>query len=273
MKTTLKIFLLLGLVTIIFTNCEKSEETAPPEIPPYRSMAVDFESFSIDQPTQKSTGLNYGLSALNIGVWSTMVTVTLAVPTAAFYASFDNEPEYLGDGMWQWDYEVSGFATTYSARLTGELSRDSVDWKMYIASEGINAHPEFMWFEGTSANSGAGGTWLLYQSYAHQVPLLKMNWTRENDLVNMVKYEYVRELTMEGETDTGYGTYLIYGKQEPPYDSYFTSHSYNHNQGIFHDVFIEWSSTEYNGHVKSEQFFNDAEWHCWNGSGLDTECE
>lgn len=272
MKNAVKFLLIVGVVSIFFTNCEKSEDT-PPELPPYETMAIDFESFTIDQPAKKSTGLNYGLSAINIGIWSTLVSVTLAVPTAAFYASFENEPEYLGDGTWQWSYEVSGFATTYFARLTGKVRRDSVDWKMHIASEGINAHPEFTWFEGTSAISGEGGSWLLYQSYAHQVPLLKMNWTRENDQVNWVKYEYVRALTPDGGMDTGYGTYLIYGKQDPPYDSYFTSHSYSKEHAVFHDIFIEWSSTEYYGHVKSELIFNDAEWHCWNGSGIDTVCE
>ena len=41
----------------------------------------------------------------------------------------------------------------------------------------------------------------------------------------------------------------------------------------FNDSSIEWSSKTYNGHVKAEYFFHDANWHCWDSEGDDMVCK
>ena len=48
------------------------------------------------------------------------------------------------------------FGATYTARLTGEIRTDDIQWEMYITRTGINAYAEFKWYEGTSDLDGNG---------------------------------------------------------------------------------------------------------------------
>ena len=40
----------------------------------------------------------------------------------------------------------------------------------------------------------------------------------------------------------------------------------------FKDVYIEWSTTNHNGHIKALHYYQDSNWHCWDGTGADVTC-
>ena len=68
-------------------------------------------------------------------------------------------------------------------------------------------------------------------------------------------------------------SYLQYGLQEGDYDAYFDAHAYDENLEDFVDVRIEWNRMDYFGRVRAAQYFQDEDWHCWDGMGEDVICE
>lgn len=274
-------FLLVLLLAIpIFHGCEETEdEGKAPEIPPYETMAVDFEGFlDINSDATKSADLtdtyvNFGSAAIVVAVWNVYLGVALVVPVAAFYKSFTEEPVFLGDAKWQWTYTVTSLGGEYTARMTGEIRANDIKWEMYVAKAGVGKFDEFLWYEGTSALDGTNGQWILYHSAKQPEKMLQIDWEKSTEKIGKVKYTYIMEKTALGTDDPAKGGYLEYGLQEKDLDAYYNIHAYNKNLEEFKDIEIEWSTAAYNGHIKAAHVFGSEDWQCWDSEGKDTSCE
>lgn len=279
------IILLTGIFIFpVFTSCEKDEEMGtPPALPPYESMAIDFSDFTNTSKAASDfkmmysdmnliSNANYGWAGLTVFFWNITLGSVIAVPVASFYAAFNSTPVFIGNATWEWTYNVGGFASTYTARLNGQIRTDDVKWEMYITKNGIGGYDEFKWFEGTSDLDGNGGQWILYHSYNFQDPVLQIDWEKASNEIGMVKYTYVRGTNDLGETETFNGSYLEYGLQDGNYNAYYNVHAYAELSSNFVDTYIEWSTTEYYGHIKAEHIFQDSVWHCWDTDGNDIDC-
>ena len=271
-KTTTKILIFLILGIGLF-SCDKTEtlKTAP-ELPPLESMVFDFSKFNLYKSAEISN-VNWIYSATTVSFWGTILATTLAVPVAAFHSAVGHQPAKINDSAWQWQYDVDGFTSTYTARLVGKLESGHIKWEMYISKTGINSFDEFLWFEGTSEPDGNSGQWILYFSPEYKDKLLQIDWVKEGENIGQVKYTYIREKDGQNNDDNYFGSTLTYGRQDSELDIYVDVHIYSIQETDFVDSNIEWSSSEYNGHVKAVHFFDNSEWHCWDSSGNDIECE
>jgi len=282
MKNSKSLWLMMVLLAIFATSCEKTEDTNSidaVELPPMETLALDLDDFMSD-PSESAktsltskTGNNWIYPRVVVGFWNTALFTTLAVPVASFRTAFAHKPVAIADNKWQWTYTVDGFSGQYTSRLTGELRSDQVIWEMYITRTGVESFEEFLWFSGTSARDGSNGGWTLYQSADRPNRMLEIDWERENDEVGRVRYTWVRELNDNDETDRFRNSYLEYGRQDADYNVYYNIHAFDENIEDFVDVNIEWHSTNYNGRVRSMTYFEDDAWHCWNSMGEDALCE
>ncbi len=273
MKTTAFQFLIILILGTGLFSCDKKETSStPPELPPAESMVIDFGQLATTKAAE-ATKINWIYSAATVGFWSTIVGTTLAVPVAAFSSAFNHQPAQVDDLTWQWQYNVDGFTSTYTARLVGKLETNQIKWEMYITKTGINPFDEFLWFEGTSNLDGNNGQWILYHSAEFPDKLLQIDWQKDGENVGQIMYTYVREKNDQNVTDVYNGSTLTYGLQESELDAYVTVHMYSLEETDFTDTYIEWSRTNYNGHVKAEHFFKDTNWHCWDSQGGDVDCE
>lgn len=282
-----KVYGISTIIALFFTiSCEKSDETIDAAnslaLPLYESMAIDFSDFTDDSNSGKSTALAYNDKAPNgnwffsrivVGVWNVALFNTLAVPVASFKTAFAHSPQDLGDNIWQWTYQVDGFTSEYTARLTGEVTGEEVLWKMYITKIGIGAFEEFLWFSGSSAMDGNSGFWILNQSPENPVAMLRIDWERTNDEIGNIRYTWVRELDEQENDDMFKDSYLEYGLQDGDFDAYFNAYAYDSNRQDFSDVRIEWNRETFMGRVRAFDYFEDEEWHCWDGNGDDVPCE
>ncbi|MDY7394134.1 hypothetical protein UMM65_02695 [Aureibaculum sp. 2210JD6-5] len=279
MKVKISI-LIFSVALLLFTSCDStSENTDAPNLPPEGSMVMDFEDFNntktksiADFNTKQADIGNWFYSAAVVGVWNTALFTTLAVPVASFRSAFAHQAVYLGNAKWQWSYTVDGFASQYSARLTGELTGNEVHWEMYVAKSGIGAFDEFMWFSGISNTDGKSGYWLLNHSAAFPENMLRIDWKVENDEIGNIKYTYVRDLNDQRNDDKFKGSYIVYGLQTGDYDAFYDVHAYDNDKSTFVDVDIEWNRTNNNGRVMASYYFGDDDWHCWNSKGEDEDC-
>jgi len=283
----LRVYGMFLLFALVFTaSCENSDDVPAGDnnlaLPLYESMVIDFSDFTDDSNSGKSTALVYDNKAPNgnwffsrivVGVWNSALFNTLAVPVAAFKSAFSNTPEDLGDNKWQWTYSVDGFTSEYTARLTGKVTGEEVLWEMYITKIGIGAFEEFLWFSGSSAMDGNSGYWLLNESAEKPEALLKIDWERSNDEIGNIRYTWVRELDEQENDDMFKDSYLEYGLQDGDFNAYFEAYAYDSNKQDFSDVRIEWSRITFVGRVRSFDYFEDEEWHCWDSNGDDIQCQ
>lgn len=283
MKTMSKLSVaLLALVMVFSVSCEKtndtvqSDETA--ELPPFETMAVDFSDFLDNSSSNKAAlnankpGTNWLYPRIVVGFWNTALFTTLAVPVASFKGAFAHEAEVIADNKWQWAYSVDGFASAYTARLTGELTNGVVVWEMYVTKAGVGAFDEFLWFTGESATDGSNGYWVLNQSAERPNAMLRIDWERADDEIGNIRYTWVRDLKDDDTADTFKDSYLEYGLQEGDYNVFYNVHAYDENLEAFSDVNIEWSRTNFNGRVRASAYFEDDAWHCWDSAGDDVDC-
>lgn len=225
MKTKLLAMLSFIFFFVLITGCEKDDETAP-VIPPLETMVIDFSEFTDSKSDINSKSYNnYGYSAITVGVWNLILSVTLVTPVTVFQHSFTKTPTYLGDRKWEWTYNITELAANYAVRLTGEIRTNDVKWEMYVTKTGVGAFSEFKWFEGTSNLDDNGGQWILYHSPQFQDPLLQIDWEKQNTEIGNIKYTYVRELNDNNQPDTFKDSYLEYGLQTGSYNAYFTVHA------------------------------------------------
>lgn len=262
------------LSSMLFFSCEEGNDTgrAAPIIPPVETMVIDFTQITDDSKSATTAKTNWIYSATSVGIWNLMISTTLAIPVASFKAAFGQEPTQINDLTWQWEYSFDGFTSQYAARLLGKIQPNQIEWKMYISKTGTGSFEEFLWFEGTSVVGAKNGQWILYHSPEFPDRTVQIDWKKETDEVGEIKYTYVRELDDQGQTDKFNGSTVTYGLQNNEFDIYVNVHSYNAEASNFTDTFIEWSRTNFNGHVKAEHFFEDNNWHCWDSQGADIDC-
>lgn len=275
--------ILFTIMTVCLISCEKSDDTDSEsqalELPPFETMAYDFDSFTTDPASGKAisskTGPNgnWVFSRLVVGFWNSALFSTLAVPVASFEAAFAHDPEVIGDLKWQWSYSVDGFTSEYTARLTGEIVGEEVVWEMYVTKTGIDPFEEFLWFTGVSDLEGNSGNWLLNESPERPDPMLRIDWERSGEELGSIRYTWVRELDANENDDLFMDSYLEYGLQEGDYDAYFDARAYDEEIQGFAEIRIEWSRMSYFGRVMAPQYFEDEEWHCWDNMGDDVLCE
>jgi hypothetical protein len=265
MKKLLSLSLLL---LIIFAGCKK-DPGDPPLLPPAESMTIDFSNFSSSKSagTQDLKGTensNWGFAALTAGIWNLMLGTTLAVPVWSFAVTVNENPVYIDNKTWEWKHTASLVGVNYTARLTGQLLENDVQWKMYLSREG--GFSDFLWFEGTSAYNAASGQWILYQSPEAPVALLQIDWEKTGQDIGKIKYTFIKD------NDDFEGSYIEYRRTTATtYNAFYTIHYWNGTK--FSDVLVEWNIAGHNGRVQSIDYLGDNLWHCWDGNLTNTQCE
>lgn len=246
----------------------------PPEIPPVSTFVMDFGEFadsgsapklidgSIDPVVaQMIPGGYWTWSALKVGAWNVIITVGLAVPVAAFVASFNHDPQAQEDGSWAWTYDVPLGGKTYTARLTAAAIQNGIEWNMYVSQEG--GYTDFNWFSGQSNLVGTAGTWTLNKNPDDPTPLLKIEWTRDTEgTTGDIQYTNIES----GANDEG--SYIAYAKASGLFDASFELLN-NAGDNL---TTIEWSTTGHDGRIKDPAHFGDENWHCWDGNLQNADC-
>jgi hypothetical protein len=264
MKSILIKILALVIVTFtLFTSCEETNQNDYPELPPMESFVMDFSDFSggTKSTSQDTVSfINYKYAEGTVWFWSFITAVTTYIPTFAFVESFNHEPTQISDFMWEWSYTVRTENNEYyTARLTGEILTDSLDWNMYL-SKGDDFQ-DFHWYYGKSSISNTGGWWILNESPEVPEQVLRMYWSRTSTEEGTLRYTYVKP----GDKDNG--NYIEY--REAKENDKFLNAAFDVVDLDEEQVNIEWNQRTKEGRVKKagEDF-----WSCWDENKYDTSC-
>jgi hypothetical protein len=267
MKNLLLLTLLLAMVPL--AGCKKKDKGTPPVLPPAESMLIDFSNFTL--PTKSADfaeikGTNkyaWNFAATVAGTWQSIIKTTLFIPVSAFKLAADQTPKNVSGNMWEWKYISTFLNAEYTARLTGQSTDAGIEWKLYISK--TDGFTDFLWLEGMTQQDGNSGTWTLYHSNETPVQFLQIDWEKTGSDIGYIKYTYLKN-------DTQKNAFIEYGLTENPLNAYYTVHYYNGAK--WSDVDIEWSTSLYNGRVKSIDYLTaDNNWHCWDSNKIDVVCQ
>jgi hypothetical protein len=281
MKKIMSITLVVVLIAGLFWGCEKKETPSAPALPPVATMSIDFSNFTATKSASSNADVkdiavadksNWIVAATIAGIWNTILAVNLAVPVESFKLAVNTSPVYLDNNKWEWNYNFNVIGATYKARLTGQTGSGDVKWEMYISKEGIGAFPELLWFEGTSKPDGTGGQWILNHSQQFPEPVLQIDWENSGSGISNIKYTYIRDKKDDRSADLFKTSFIEYGLTSSTLNAFYNVHQNTGVQNVFNDVFIEWSTTNHNGHIKANFHFKDDLWHCWNEMGDNVIC-
>jgi len=267
---TYLLIIMMTLIIIASSSCTKDENEADlkpaPDLPPQSSMLMIFADFTdIDTTAYKSinTYQHWGWSALNVTVWNAVVTITLAVPVAAFYESFNHEGVYdPGTDKWVWSYNFYAGGVIHQASLHGSLVSDGVHWEMYISKN--NAYNDFLWYHGTTNLANTTAEWHFNEKPVNPNEVLLIEY-QKNTQTNIEEIKY----TNVNSTSPGNGGYIQYGiNTSLDFDAFYNIYYIEEDNMIN----IEWSRTMKDGRVRDEFHFGDFDWRCWETDLQDIIC-
>jgi len=241
----------------------------PPDIPPMGTFVIDFGDFqgggggaNSARVAQSIPGGDWLFAAANVGIWNTILTITLAVPVAAFVESFNHEPTLQNDGSWAWSYDVLVGVMLYSARLEGRITGANVEWKMFLSKSG--EFTDVLWFTGESNLVTTSGNWILNRDPDNLEPFIRIDWTVDaDDEIGDVRYTNIVPDSQDN------GAFIFAGSTtDAEFDVFYEIFNANANN----TTFIEWNRDSKAGRVMDEGQYSDTEWHCWDEMLQNTEC-
>jgi len=264
-KTLIHLFAALGLAVVTVSGC--GEASGAPTIPPEDTFVIPFEAFTSNETNglvALGTGnqSNWNYAAGTVLFWAAVLVTKLAVPIAAFRASFHSTPVQQDDGSWLWSYSVNVGGSLYTAKLHAQFIPDGVHWEMKISKAG--EYEDFLWYYGDCDLPATEGFWILKEDPTAPHDLLRIDWSRNISAgTHAVKYtNIVPDGPLNGSyIDTQY-------TRGVPYDNIWDLYSKTEDN----HTYIEWSSTTKEGRVKSYKHFGDDEWHCWDSDRMNVAC-
>ena len=267
----------LVLISLLLSQIACTEEETPvnqgnvPTLPPQSSMVIDFNEFPDTstitpllkfEPSDTILRGNWGWAAIQVGVWSTLLKITLAVPVAAFAESFNHQPVQQPDGSWLWTYTLTISGIDHTAKLYGQSDPNGISWRMLLTKSGF--YTDFEWFTGFSNVPATEGNWTLNHNPNNPNPLIFIEWTRNVD-ENTAEVKYTNIVPNAPEN----GSYIYYGKtNDLTYNRFFDIFGKAENRLIN----VEWNYEQYFGRVKDPLHFGNENWYCWDENLLDIQC-
>lgn len=285
---TLMHLLLVLTILVLIPGC--GDTSGAPTIPPIETFLIPFDAFTgnanstsifVNESQMQTTLLsltdseqlalplaissnksNWNHAALNVGFWSAVVVVGLAVPVGAFQASFRNIPLQQPDGSWIWSYSVLVRGSVHSAELHGQFIPEGVHWDMRISKE--DEYQDFLWYYGESNLPATEGFWILKQNPDEPNDLLEIDWSRNISAgTNSIRYT---NIVPDGPENGGY--IAVQYTDDIPYDYIWDIY----NKGQDNHTYIEFSSSSGEGRVKDFNRFGDDDWHCWDSDRMNVAC-
>jgi hypothetical protein len=264
-RTLAHLLLVLAVTVLPIAGC--SGVSGAPTIPPVDTFVIPFEDFMssgtgglVAFETGNQSNWNY--AAGTVVIWGAILITTLAVPVAAFRASFHQTPLQQPDGSWIWSYSVNIGGSIYTAELHAQFITEGVHWAMNISKAG--EYEDFLWYYGECDLPATEGFWILKKSPTNTTDLVRIDWSRNISAgTHTVKFTNIVPGAPEngGYIDTQYTKGVPYDHLWDLYNKVTNNHTY-----------IDWSSSTGAGRVKNLNYFSDEDWHCWDSDRINVAC-
>lgn len=248
--------MLLILMVSVSISCSDSNDVAgdPPVIPESSTMDIDISDFQVQR---KNTSAQTDSASFRARFTASVLGGVLQVnriPALILEAAKNSEPEYMGDGEWQWTYDppqVGG-----SAQLVANTGREEVTWSLYLTYDQQETDP-FLLFSGTSTYDGKEGVWNIHNIQNGDV-VASSNWEITEELTSLDMNFY------EDGSNTAIATIAYEFDGEVRTISLFQAEENT-------TVIVEWNIETKAGFIIAPGF-NGGEKACWDSQFQDVAC-
>ncbi|MEM7104752.1 MAG: hypothetical protein AAF502_16565 [Bacteroidota bacterium] len=270
--------MMLAITAGFFQSCQQDEVVEPeqrvaPELPKQEMLIMPFRAFEDldtngivrEDPLTKDMDSyhNWFHSAVNVFVWNTAVTVNMALPVLGFFESFNHQPIYAGNGVFQWIYDVQTGNDVYFIVLSGQYVSGDIHWEMKASK--LGGFTDVIWYSGVVSGDGSGATWTLNHKPNNPEPYLSVTYSKDvNGNFESIRYTNI----IPGHVDNG--DYIEYRVDDPSAGFNRAYDVYGGNANDF--IEIRWNEPTREGQVKHPGHFDDNNWHCWGMDLIDTDC-
>ncbi len=253
-KISILIVSLVLAFILSLSSCKKKVEQ--PVLPPSQTMELNDSDFQSNN-LKEATAVNWLSASITVGVWSTIVKVSFALPIIAYEHALDQTPQRVDNSTWLWQYDVPVAGVNHTVKLYGSVdpNEDMVSWEMYV--------DDFNWFVGENNIATTEGYWIFY-SPDDKKEKLRVEWTYNySDSTGTTKF-----IIIDQDADN-YNSYLYYGNNLTGlYNCFFNII----NTTDTTSVEIQWHNQTKIGRIKSVKYFGDEAWHCWDENLQDCQC-
>lgn len=277
MKTSYWSFIVtLAFSITLFSSCEEDPMPAPsaaPEIPPTEMFSIPtavMDHSSTDTTSSHATYHNWVHAGINLVVWNTIIVANISIPTAAFARALDENPVYIGNGIFEWSYQyvappILG-EETYDISLTGEYINNGQDVRWIMTASQVGGFTNFEWYRGIVATNHTEGNFTVNHQPNNPAPYISIDYLGDPSTSDeSIRYTNINPSSNE------IGGYIEY-RVEPgnSFNRAFDVNGGPNNPGSFLE--IQWLDPTMEGRVKNPDHFNDTDWHCWDTNREDTAC-
>lgn len=200
-KITHLLILLVGLLmvnacsdSVSSTEPPKAPPTVPtpPTLPTMESMTLDLSTFNEEMSSQDGTSdteyTNFNNAVFLASLLDPVVDWSFGLPRKLFETAKDIDANLNERDEWVWTYSKSANQETYEVRLVGRRQNaNTLYWECYVTSTDQNIK-DFLFFTGTSNNSGTEGTWTYYDiiTLNDQSPEIESTWSMQENSASLM---------------------------------------------------------------------------------------
>lgn len=266
-RTSLQTLAGILCMLFLFISCKDNTSSVPdepPQLPPARSMEMEFSTFQNKQDTgnKVQTTENISRAVVTAVIMKTVVDINLAIPRALLAAAVNAEAELNADEEWEWSYSKTGGENMYSVRLVAAReSDDAVNWEFYVTSSEL-ALDNVLFFSGTTNIDGTEGTWIYYnlQGSEPQQEVSRVDWSINGEDDVQLRLE------ITSDRDDHLGDYIDY-----TFDgTYKTAIYYDASDDATTEIQLTVDTNV--GYIVAPDY-NEGQQSCWDSEFQDIACE
>lgn len=181
----LMLFVGLLLVNACSDSVSSSKEPDPlsPTLPIVESMTLDLSTFDEGMGSQDDNSnteyRNFNNAVFLVSLISPVVNWSFGLPRKIFETAKNIDANLNGRDEWVWNYSKIANQERYEVRLVGRRQNASTFyWECYVTNTDRNIE-DFLFFKGTSNNSGNEGAWTFYDiiTLNDQDPEIETTWS------------------------------------------------------------------------------------------------
>jgi hypothetical protein len=250
----LAVAVLFGLLAL--SGCEKEKKESAPVLPPMSTLSLNIEAFTTEGSAKSTDSMsNYHIVVGAITYWNVMLTLSMAIPIAAYAEAFNHEPVRVDNDTWEWSYSLDNI---YSAKLVADVISDSVYFNMYISK--ASSYEDVLWFSGRCDMLRTGGTWTINNvNVNNDEAWLTIDWNADYEKqTSDIKYTIVIQ---GGEYENSYIEYGITSNTD--YNAFYNL--YNSKENKTFEVF-------YNTETHLGYVTDGINQYCWNEDFVNSNC-
>ncbi len=251
--------IIIVFIFFLFDACTPKEKI-PPAIPSIESLSFDFSYFEQNVVEESY----YAFAAERIFTWKELLQDSINIHNTTLSETSYNDFIFQKDETWLMDFVFNITDINYTAKFFGIIEPDTVLFNAFLA---FNTDT-LLFLEGKFYDDTKAGQWILNKPGFDEdtvytgIKFMTVDWSLDSLDQTEIKFT-------DNQTGLSNLNYILY---KDSVDTKYNSYVNVYEPGSDNHSIIEWNQTTKAGRIKDPLHFNDENWHCWDESYQNIDC-